>query len=718
MKQKTSKSCQEKLELEISGRKQAEAALKKAEADMNAIFASIHDPFCIIDSNFHITRANKAYALLQQKTLSDLIGKPCYQALKNKNSVCEACIVQKTFLSGVSCSEEQRVISPDGTTCWREITTNPIRDDGGAVVHVVKCKKDITGRKKVEEALRDSEDRYALSARGANDGLWDWNLRENKIYFSSRWKSMLGYGDQEIGEKAEEWFSRVHPDDRVELEARIAAHVQGRIPHFEDEYRIMHNDGTYRWVLSRGIAVRAEDNRAYRMAGSQTDITLRKNAEEQRVFDAFHDTLTGLPNRALFLDRLQQEIIISKRRSEARFAVLFLDLDRFKVVNDSLGHIIGDQLLTAVGRKLSDCIRPGDTVARLGGDEFAIVLKKIRGLPDAVDVTARIHNNLSTPLIIQGHEVFTSVSIGIAMGSERHERPEQVLRDAEIAMYQAKAKGRASYEIFEIKMHSIILDRQQLEIDLRQALDRRELLLHYQPIVNLKTRRLIGFEVLVRWNHPKRGLLYPKEFIPLAEECGVIDDISDWILRESCRELKKLQEHYPSDPPLMFSINISGKQFTKRDLAAELAGIIKESGIEPRTLAFEITESMIMKNVEAAVATMKVLHEMGVHIHVDNFGTVFSSLGYLYQFPFDALKIDRTFIGKLSADGKNQKVILSIISLANSLNLDVIAEGVELSHQLSTVKDLKCHYGQGYLFAQPMQFSEIDTWMQADKFAG
>lgn len=710
MKRKT-----EKHEKEISKRKRKKIGLTKSEASINAIFASIRDPFCIIDSDYRITRANEAYALLQQKNLSDLTGKVCHEVLHNKSNVCDGCFVKKTFSSGVPCSEEKMEISSDGVKRWYEITTYPIRDDDGTVVQVVEYKKDMTGRKKVEEALRESEDRYAFAARGANDGLWDWNLGDNKIYFSPRWKSMLGYGDQDIAADPEAWFSRVHPEDRSELEAKIAAHLQGRDSHFEDEYRIMHNDGTYRWMLSRGLAVRTDDNRAYRMAGSQTDITLRKNAEEQLLFDAFHDTLTGLPNRALFMDRLQHEMTISKRRSDARFAVLFVDLDRFKMLNDSLSHITGDLLLMAVGRKLSDCIRPGDTVARLGGDEFAILLKKIRGLPDAIDVTGRIHNNLTIPLIVHGYEVFTSASIGIAMGSERHERPEQVLRDAEIAMYQAKAKGRASYEIFDTKMHAIILDRQQLEIDLRHALSREELLLHYQPIVNLKTQRLIGFEALVRWNHPKRGLIYPKEFIPMAEDTGVIDDIGEWILTESCLEIKKLQEHYPADPPLMLSINISGKQFTKRDLTDKVAEIIRKTGVEPRTLAFEITESMIMKNVQAAVATMHGLREIGVHIHVDNFGTVYSSLNYLYNFPFDALKIDRAFIGRLSADGKNQNVIQSIISLANSLNLDVIAEGVELTHQLSTIKALKCQYGQGYLFAQPMKVSEIETWMKTEK---
>jgi diguanylate cyclase (GGDEF)-like protein len=448
----------------------------------------------------------------------------------------------------------------------------------------------------------------------------------------------------------------------------------------------------------------------------EEEIAERKKEEEQHIYDAFHDALTGLPNRALFMDRLQHVITASQRRpSTSNYAVLFLDMDRFKTINDSLGHTIGDQLLVVVGRKMADCIRPGDTIARLGGDEFAILLENINELSRAVDVAERIQKKLAAPLDVKGHEVFTSVSIGIALATERYERPEQVLRDADIAMYEAKERGNSSYEIFNTTMHANILDRLELEADLRGAVDHREFTLYYQPIIDLNTHRLTGFEALVRWKHPKRGLIYPMEFIPLAEETGLIYHIGEWILHEACRELKLLQVRYPMQPQLTMSINISGKQFTQKDLVSKLSSFLTETGVDPHTLALEITESMIMENVEAAIGTMNQLRAMGVHLHIDDFGTGHSSLSYLHRFPVDALKIDRGFINKLSADGTNREIITSIISLANSLHCAVIAEGVEMEHQLSKIRELHCGYGQGFLFARPMAFNDIDAWMSGQK---
>ena len=577
-----------------------------------------------------------------------------------------------------------------------------------------KLVDEISERKKSEEAHRESEERYALAAQGSNDGLWDWDLRNNVIYFSSRWKSMLGYADNEIGHQPEEWLSRVHPDDRPQMESRISAHISERNSHFEDESRIMHKDGSYRWMLTRGLAVRDASGQAYRMAGSQTDITLRKETTEQLVYNAFHDALTDLPNRSLFLDRLQHVITTSTRRGGALYAVLFLDIDRFKIVNDSLGHLIGDKLLVAVGHKLIDCIRPGDSVARLGGDEFSLLLENVNELKDVVEVADRIHHRLSIPFKVEGHLVYVTVSIGIALGTGSYERAEQVLRDSDIAMYEAKKRGSGSSEIFDTGMHSNIIDRIKLESELHGVLDHNELALLYQPIVDLHTHRLVGFEALVRWNHSTRGMVYPTEFIPLAEETGLIIKIGEWILREACRELGALQIRFPSQPHLKMSINISSKQFEQTNLADLVEQILKESGVAPHSLAIEITESMLMKNVDVAITTMNRLRAMGVHIHIDDFGTGYSSLSYLHSLPIDALKIDRSFINKLTAKGDNQEIILSIMSLARSLNFDVIAEGLELDHQLEQMKGLECQFGQGFLFSKPMEPGSIDAWVRGE----
>jgi len=447
-----------------------------------------------------------------------------------------------------------------------------------------------------------------------------------------------------------------------------------------------------------------------------SDITARKKADEQHMYDAFHDPLTGLPNRALFMDRLQHVITASQRRQGApSYAVFFLDMDRFKIINDTHGHSIGDQLLIMVGRRLADCIRPGDTIARLGGDEFAILLQNINDLAYTVNVAERIREKLAVPLDIKGHKIFASISIGIALGSEGYERPEQVLRDADIAMYEVKGRGNASYEIFDTKMHANILDRMQLVADLQGAVDNKELTLYYQPIIDLNTQQLIGFEALVRWNHPTRGFIYPMEFIPLAEDHGLIYQIGAWILHEACRELKLLQERYPAQPPLSMSINISSRQFSQQDLVGVLSQFLTETGVDPHTLILEITESMIMENVDAAVETMNRLRNMGIHLHIDDFGTGHSSLSYLQLFPVSALKIDRSFINKLTANGGNQEIITHIVSLAKSLHFDVIAEGVEMEHQLAKIKNLHCGYGQGFFFARPMAFNAIDLWMQEQK---
>jgi diguanylate cyclase (GGDEF)-like protein len=449
------------------------------------------------------------------------------------------------------------------------------------------------------------------------------------------------------------------------------------------------------------------------MSGSQTDITARKTAEEQLLHDAFHDALTGLPNRALFLDRLQHVIESAERRRDLLYAVLFLDIDRFKVINDSLGHSVGDLLLIEVGRRLTTCLRPGDTVARLGGDEFAVLLENIADETDAADIAERVQKSLAPSFFIHGHEVFITQSIGLALKADRYTGSEQILRDADIAMYQAKAKGKARYEFFDTTMHASIVDRLQLEADLRLAVEHRQgFVLHYQPIMNLKDRRLIGFEALVRWNHPSRGLVYPLDFIPLAEETGMIFPISEWTVRESCQQLHAWQKRYPSNPPLRMSINISSRQFLQPRFVEKIAGILEETGLIPTGLALEITESVIMENSEAAVATMAKLKAMGVCIHIDDFGTGYSSLSYLHHFPVNALKIDRSFISKMSTSDENREIVKTIVALAQSLNLDVIAEGVELKDQLETVRNLECQYGQGFFFARPMAAAAMEAWIK------
>jgi diguanylate cyclase (GGDEF)-like protein len=451
-------------------------------------------------------------------------------------------------------------------------------------------------------------------------------------------------------------------------------------------------------------------------AALQAEIEERKRAEERLLYDAFHDALTGLPNRALFLDRLQQVIESGRRHAEQRYAVLFLDLDRFKVINDTLGHLVGDHLLVAVGERLADCLRPGDTVARLGGDEFGILLDRLADTSDATQVAERILRSLARAVEVDGNEIFVTCSIGVALRSERYQRPEQVLRDADIAMYQAKTKGKACAEIFDAEMHGGVVDRLQLEADLRRAVEHGEdFSLHYQPIVALRTGKLIGIEALVRWNGARRGLLEAAEFVPLAEESGVIVAMGEWVIKTACAQLRIWQDRVPALAGVTLSINISGQQFRRPDFVEAFLRCVREAGVDPRFVAIEVTEAVIMDEVEASATKLARLRDMGVQIHVDDFGTGYSSLSYLHRFPITAVKIDRSFVAGLPGHLESEEVIKAIVSIAESLDFDVIAEGVESPTQVGRLEELRCRYAQGFHVARPMPALDLEAWVAASK---
>ncbi|MDH4027433.1 MAG: EAL domain-containing protein [Nitrospirota bacterium] len=705
----------EKIREEITGRWHAEEELNRSEDFLETVLESIRDPFCVIDSEYRIVRVNKAYAELRNKSVWDLTGKRCYEALKNENTVCRDCIVRTTFQSADPSAKDKKITMKDGAEVWLEIYTYPVFDDDKRVSHVIEYIRDITDRKIAGDALRESEERYVLAARGANDGLWDWDLKNNVIYFSPRWKSILGCQDSEISNSPDEWFNLVHPDDRSKLETEISAHINGQTPHFENEHRILHRDGSYRWVLSRGLAVRNGSPRACRMAGSMTEITERKRAQEQLMFNALHDSLTGLPNRALFMDRLSHLVDREKRNIRYLFAVVFLDVDRFKELNDTLGHMTGDKLLIAIGQRLEESLRPGDTVARLGGDEFAVLLEDLKNRNEALIIVERMRNKLAMPFYLDGKHVAASASIGITFNSTGYDQPEQFLRDADIAMYNAKAGGNGRYEIFDTSMYANAVARSQLETDLRQAVRQNEFLLHYQPVVCVKTGRITGLEALVRWQHPVRGLVYPDEFISIAEETGLIVPLGEWAVYEACRQLRIWQKELAADPPLTVSVNISSRQ-----LLSNIVNLIKDvqqtTGIEPGTLVLEISESILMGNAGSLTPLLQKLKDLGVRLHIDDFGTGYSSMKYLHHLPVDILKIDCSFVSRLGFNEDNISIVRAIAALAHSLNMEVIAEGVETGEELAVLRSLGCDYMQGYYFSRPLDSDKLEALLRQSGF--
>lgn len=562
--------------------------------------------------------------------------------------------------------------------------------------------------------LQQSEERYALSARGANDGLWVWDLISEKVYYSTRWKTMLGYADAEVGDGSEEWFSRVHEDDLGALRSAIDAHLGGATTHLEVEHRMRTSDGEFRWILSRGLAVRDGSGRPIRFAGSQTDITERRVAVDQLTHDAFHDSLTGLPNRALFMDRLARAVDGARRHPDSLFAVLFLDLDRFKVINDSLGHGFGDKLLIAVADRLRDTVRAIDTVARLGGDEFTILLDRMEHATDAVRAARRIQDALRAPFSIDAHEIFTTVSIGIASSLTEYERAQEVLRDADLAMYRAKAAGKARHEVFDKKMHEQALRLLEFETDLRRALDREELRVHYQPILDMKTGEIVAIEALLRWQR-NGSIVAAESIIAVAEETGLILSLGEWVLTEALRQLQQWRTEGVGSPRLQMHVNLSVKQFLQPNFVDRVMAVLDRSRVPPQFLHLEVTESLLIENADAAAELLRDLKALGVGLSLDDFGTGYSSLSSLRRYPFDVLKIDRSFIHEGEESERGDAIIRAIGSLANLLGMKVTIEGIETEEQRDRMQKLSLNFGQGYFFGRPQDAERIGAMLGVRK---
>ena len=588
----------------------------------------------------------------------------------------------------------------DGADLELEMSTEEVRFGQG--IARLALLTDVTKWRRIEQARRESERRLREVLESAP--LVAVTLdREGRVTFCNQSLLRLsGYAEEEVlGKGWYDLFASAAQDRRSAFVSRMEEGLV--LPH--EEHAIVARGGELRLVAWTSTVLRDESGTIIGAASIGTDVTEQRRVEAKLAHDALHDALTGLPNRALFLERLAGAMLRARRREGYVYAVLLVDLDRFKIINESLGHVLGDRLLVEAGKVLRACVRPEDTVARLGGDEFTILLDDAGDALHATRIASRIHEALSAPFHIGGHEVFTTASIGIALSTTAYDSPEEVLRDADTAMYRAKARGKARHEIFDTSMHRRAVALHSLETDLRRALDRKELQVAFQPIVSLKSGAITGFEALARWSHPRRGQVSPMEFIPIAEETGLIQSIGRWVLHEACREMRRWLDDNPGPGGFSMSVNLSTKQF-QAGLVEEVDRALRESGLEPRSLKLEITESVLMENADSAADMLAEIRNRGVHLCIDDFGTGYSSLSYLLRFPIDTLKIDRSFVKGMGDDGElgseNLELVRTIVTLARNLGLDVVAEGVETAGQRIRLEALGCQHAQGFLFSPPV----------------
>ena len=574
-----------------------------------------------------------------------------------------------------------------------------------AIVRALRESEAERAREATEAALRESEERYALAAAGSNDGLWDWQIAPDALFVSERWTAMLGLpATPRRFQGMDAWYARIHPDDVAHVRAEVERHLGGASPSLDVEYRARHETLGWRWMLVRGLAVRDAPGHATRMAGSVTDITARKDVEAQLAHGALHDPLTGLPNRALFHDRLAHALERGARRAGPA-AVLLIDLDRFKVINDSLGHPAGDRVLITVAQRLEACLRPGDTVARLGGDEFAMLLEGLHAPAEAIQVAERLQEGLRAPIDIGGREVYTSASIGIAM-TKAGTTPADVLRDADTAMYRAKAQGKARSALFDDAMHARAMVLLQLESDLRRAVERGELEVHYQPVIRLADGSLRGLEALLRWTHPRRGPIAPERFVPLAEETGLIVPIGTWALEQAARQAAYWLARgvLPADSTV--AVNVSGRQLAHDDLADIVEGILRRTRLAPDRLQLELTETALIENDGHAASSLARLRALHVRLSLDDFGTGYSSLAYLQRFPVDCIKIDKSFVARLE---ETPRFVAGLTALATHLGMETVAEGVETRAQAQRLAALHCGSAQGWLYAEALPPDRLEA---------
>ena len=729
----------QRAQTELAERKRAEAAVRGIQQQLATMAANI--PGSVYRALLHpdgtmsmpyispgvreVTGIGPEEVMVRPELLSEIIHP------EDKSSFDSSVAASRASL--LPCDRQYRIVLNSGQVKWVQDSARFSQNENGDII-IDGVALDISDRKQAESALIQREQRFRSLIENATDITIILDAEGIFRYISPSVKRILGYAPhQAIGRSA---LGTVHPDDCAAIAQTLHKALENpKRSESPVEYRVRHRNGS--WCYVEAVATNLlHDPAVNGIVINCHDITQRKLAEAQLLHDAFHDGLTGLPNRALFTDRLEHALRLAKRRKDYLFAVLFLDLDRFKVVNDSLGHAIGDQLLVAIARRLETCLRAGDTVARLGGDEFVLLLEDIDGVNEATSIVNRLQKQITSPILLDGHEVFITASIGIALSSGEYLEPTNLLRDADTAMYRAKELGRARHEVFNSSMHAHALRLLQLENDLRRAIEsirspaREEdspqsaqspasglpplsaapqFIIHYQPIVSIVTNTITSFEALVRWQHPERGLVSPNDFIPIAEETGLIVPLGRWVLRTACHQIRQWQQLFQNNPPLSVSVNLSVKQFSQPDLIEYIDRVLEETHLHGSSLKLEITESVLIENSESVTAMLVELRSRNIHLCIDDFGTGYSSLSYLHRFPTNTLKIDRSFVSRMGVNFDISKgeidpteIVRSIVALSHNLGMDVVAEGVEEASQLSILKGLKCEYAQGFFFSKPV----------------
>ena len=692
---------------DITERKRAIEDLEQSEERYRNLFENANDIIYVHDLKGNYISMNDAAERVFGYTRDEALKMNMADiAAPEHYEIARANLLKKLQGGAKQTAYEVDCIRKDGSRVTLEVNSTVILKDGEPAA-VQGIARDITDRKLAEAALKESESRFRDLFENANDLIYTHDLRGNFTSLNRAGERITGYSREEALRMQ---ISQVVAPEYIEYAQRMTMRkLEGDAP-TSYELEIIAKGGN-RVMLELSTRLIYKNDRPVGVQGIGRDITSRRQAEEQLLHNALHDSLTDLPNRTEFMRHLQQAVEQAKEDENFNFAVLFLDLDRFKIINDSLGHVIGDKLLIGIAKRLKTCVRPRDIVARFGGDEFTILLNKVNEPGDATMVAERLQRKLSAPFKFGNYEVFSSASIGIIVSDDIMREPEDFLRDADTAMYRAKESGKARCEVFDREMHAANMNLLQIETDLRRAISRDEFEVFYQPIVSLDDKRSSEFEALIRWNHPVHGYIAPTEFISVAEESGLIVPIGRWILGEACRQTRTWQRTLPDCEALSISVNLSAKQLMHPGLRSQVEEALTDAGLDPRHLKLEVTESTVIQRSETALAVLSEMRELGMSLSMDDFGTGYSSLSYLHQFPFGRLKIDRSFVDKMDHDPKSEAIVRTILLLGKNLNMEVVAEGIESKRQLALLSALGCTLGQGFLFSHPLNAVDAEKFL-------